>query len=570
MQKTLVSTLTALSLMSTALLSAEAGPLPNETSGAVIKQQKQNAQPSEQVSPPENIIIKNEQQPASVQDQGEKITVRHINFTGDRLVSESKLQELVKPYLEKEIRMADLKQLCAGISRFLQSKDYGVATAYLPKQDIVDGVVNIAIVGGRYGNINIKNKADLTDGIISMETALLKKGEYIRTSSLERTLLLLTDLSGISAKAFLSKGNEIGTSDLNIDINSAEKQVKWQINYDNYGSYNVGPNEVGLTANWYSPFKLGDHIYIRLNTGAINGVVADNNKGLLLGAFNWQVPIGVDGSKLSLGYSKLRYSLGRSFAGLGFDGSANTANLNWIKPLQRSRLANVNLAVGFDNAKLSNMYSTNFEAKQTINRLNIGLSGDNIDASGMNTFNINWVMGNASMDNNAEQIFNEHVIQAGGQYNKVSCNLTREERVSDRLALLMKLDGQFADKNLVSYEKLSLGGPYGVRAYGIGEGSGDDGWLGTAELHWLLPRTKMAQLLAFCDIGKVTINHNSWSGAGENSTCLAGYGLGLSWDRPGQSSVKLAYAWRAGNAPSTIGDSPRTNGRLWLNVAVNL
>lgn len=571
MQKVLINTLTALALINTALLpiGAEAGGVPNETSGAVINQQTQNKQRPQGESPAQKVIIRTEQQPAAGVEQGEKLTLRQVKFMGDNLEPEPELQKLARSYLGKEIGIADLKELCGRISQYLQSKDYAVAKAYLPKQDIVDGVVTIAVVGGRYGDIHIKNNTSLKEAVIHRETTCLKSGDYIRTSSLERAILLLNDLSGVNAKAYLSAGSKLGTSDLNIDINPANENVKWQLNYDNFGSYNVGPNEIGLTANWNNPSRQGDHLYLRLNTGAVSGVGADNSKGLLLGAFNWQAPIGSDGGKISVGYSKLNYVLGRSFAGSGFAGTAKTMNLNWTKPLLRSRLNNLTLAAGFDNARLSNDYPSLSGAEQTINRLNLGLAGYNIDANGMNNFIVTWTSGHAKLDSNAERIDNG--AKSAGHYNKISYNLTRQQSLTDRLALEMKLNGQFADKNLVSYEKLSLGGPYGVRAYGVGEASGDDGWLGTAELHWLLPKTENVQLVAFGDIGKVTINHNPWSAvAGENTTTLAGYGLGLNWDRPGISSVNLSYAWRAGNALSTIGDSPRTNGRLWLNIVIDL
>jgi hemolysin activation/secretion protein len=51
----------------------------------------------------------------------------------------------------------------------------------------------------------------------------------------------------------------------------------------------------------------------------------------------------------------------------------------------------------------------------------------------------------------------------------------RIQRVNEKLNLQLLANAQFADKNLDSSEKLSLGGATGVRAYPSGEASGDEG-----------------------------------------------------------------------------------------------
>lgn len=571
MKKIVVTIFAVISLVQMSLQpAATANPLPNETAGSVTRQKIQNEQHLPPEAPNPNVIIKKEQPPAAGQEQGEKVVVRQLNFTGDKLIPETELQTAAQGYLGKELTITELRELCIAISQLLQNRDYAVAKAYLPKQDIVDGVVTIALAGGRYGTITVNNNTTVRPEIINREIACLKSGDYIRTSLLERAVLLLGDLSGVKAKAMLAAGSKIGTTDVTIELKPANKAVQWQLDYNNYGSYNVGPNELGLTATWNNLSRGGDQLYLRFSSGAIDGVAADNSKGLLLGTVDWQTPVGADGGKLSIGHANLRYVLGRSFAGAGFDGTSDITYLNWTKPLLRSRFRNLSLTAGFDYTKLNNSYpSLSGDAKQTLKRFTAGLQGDNQDASGINSYNLTWTCGQASLDDNAKIIDNE----AGtvGWYSKLSYSLQRHQRVADRLALLVKLNGQVADKNLVSYEKLTLGGPRGVRAYGVSETSGDDGYIGTAELRWLLPRTDNVQLSAFCDTGKVTINHHPWAAVtGDNSKSLAGYGVGLLWNRPDLFSLNVAYAWRAGNEQSTIGDSPNTNGRLWVSAVWNL
>jgi hemolysin activation/secretion protein len=138
------------------------------------------------------------------------------------------------------------------------------------------------------------------------------------------------------------------------------------------------------------------------------------------------------------------------------------------------------------------------------------------------------------------------------------------QRLTDRVQLQLLGNGQWASKNLDSSQKLTLGGPYSVRAYPSGEAAGDEGYFFSVEGQYALPLSWPGnwRLTAFYDHGHVSINRDPWTPA-NNSRTLRGIGAGLLVTDAAGWVARLSLAWKRGEAPQT--DSDRSP-RLWLQV----
>ena len=124
--------------------------------------------------------------------------------------------------------------------------------------------------------------------------------------------------------------------------------------------------------------------------------------------------------------------------------------------------------------------------------------------------------------------------------------------------LLCKFSAQKASGNLDSSEHIYLGGAHGVRAYPQGEGSGDEGLLGTVELRYHTP-VKGLTLSAYLDAGHVEIARSG----DEGNMTLKGWGVGLSYTRPGNWFARLDYARRIGS-DELMSREAESRGRLWF------
>ena len=123
----------------------------------------------------------------------------------------------------------------------------------------------------------------------------------------------------------------------------------------------------------------------------------------------------------------------------------------------------------------------------------------------------------------------------------------------------------------------------GVRAYPIGEGAGDQGWLGNLELRYELPVVSPLgnlQWIGFVDTGQIKLHDSPWPGSvttftGNNSYTLSGIGMGLNLTKGTAYAVHFAWATTLGGNPgrSLTGlnsDGRSDDSRIWLYGVVRL
>ena len=506
--------------------------------------------PQQQVKP--QIEVKQEEQAIQVQPGQTKIHVEKISITGQNLYSEEVLQPLINEAYGKDLTLGELEVYARRITQYFHEQGYLVARAAIPAQTIKNGVVTINVLIGQYGQFQVQNNSTLHQMAVNRMLSPLKSGDYIQKDTLERVLLLLSDTDGINSKATLTAGSTPGTSNLIVTISDTAKTTG-QAYIDNHGSRYTGKNRFGFNYNLHNLSGEGDSISL----GAILGKDMDDY------SLSYQLPVGEQGAKLGIGYSRSHYTLGEDFTNLDASGVAKTSSIYESFALTRSRDFNLTGRIGFNHKELEDRidyFGTN--SRKTANVWNVGISGDsrdNVGGGGYNGFGLTFSMGRLAMDS-ADAVTNDSSARTAGHYNKTNLNLYRIQSVNHRLNLHLSFAGQLASKNLDSSEKISLGGPNGVRAYPVNEASGDEGYVTTGELRWNLP-TPNVQLTAFVDCGHVMFNKNPWT-SDDNSRTLAGTGLGLIFSRPGDYALRLDYAWKLSSSDA-VSDTDRS-GRFWL------
>ena len=499
------------------------------------------------------IEIDGQPQPPSAVADGAKVALRGLRITGQNLYGEDKLIALVADAVDRELTFGDLEALAARIARHFRDHGYLLANAYIPAQEIVDGVVEIRVVVGQYGKIVVNNRSHLADSRINGVLGSLKSGGYIERQPLERALLLLSDTSGVSARASLAPGAVHGTSDLTVEINDA-KPLSGEFFVNNHVNRFTGRTKAGLILNINNPSGLGD-------TATIGGIYTGS--GLNNYTLDYRRPIGDQGAKWGVGFSRLHYSLGEEFAALDATGLAKTVGVYVTYPLIRSREHNLTGRLGYDRKHLQDRIdSTPADSRKKAGVWSLAFSGDSRDplgGGGFTSFALGFTSGRLTMDS-ADAEINDLLPQSAGNYSKTNISIHREQYITDRLNFHLYFTGQLANKNLDSAEKLSAGGANGVRAYPEGEAAGDQGYIFNGELCWNLPTTSF-QMAFFYDNAKIIPNKNPWD-ASTNKRVLAGAGFGLIWNRAGDYAIRLDYAWKITADPATA-DTDK-NGRLWL------
>lgn len=536
------------------LLSAVAGfAAETPDAGTALSGLQQN-KPELQAKIPGPDITVEQPQPVPVTVNGPKIGVSSIRITGQDIYSEEQLLPLVQSATGQELSLAELEAFAGKVARYFHEHGYMATIAYVPEQDITAGVVEIKVLVGRYGKINIRSQSRLDAGVAAGLAGNLRPGSYVRQQNLERTLLLFNDLGGVQAKGTLAAGERPGTSDLSLDITDTPRTSGYFYT-DNWGNRYTGSVRAGFEVALNNPGGRGD-------IAGIGGLIT--NKEMNDYNLSYLLPVGHQGVKLGAAHSKLHYNLGEDFAVLDAYGTAQSTLLYASYPFVRSRGFTLTGQIGYEQKRFQDKITHyGIDSRKQANVWVAGLSGESRDefgGGGITQFAATYINGHLRMQS-ADAHSGDADAKTAGSYSKTHLRVTRTQYLSDRLNLYLMLTGQFAGKNLDSAEKLSLGGANGVRAYPQGEAYGDEGYILSSELRWQLPQPDV-QLAAFFDTGNVTVNKNPWAGAGPNKKVLSGAGLGLIWAKGSNSSIRLDYAWKL-SSYTAVSDNDK-NGRFWL------
>ena len=490
-------------------------------------------------------------------DSREKIPVKGFRLSGEPPVPEDELLNLIKGDAGKEMTLGELDKLAARITGYLRRQGYFVAFAYLPAQDIREGIVEIAVVPGKYGRIKVAGSARIDADRLREMLFCAKPGMIIIRRPLERALLLINDLSGIQVKATLTPGETSGTADL-IIATIATVKASGASYADDWGNRYTGRTRYGAQIVVNNLSGNGDALTLG---GMTTGQGIDNY------SLGYSVNLGNAGTEIEVHYSRVGYTLGEEFAGLGATGRATVASCNVSYPFIRSRAFNLYGVIGYDDKRLTDDISGyGSYSSRTSGQWNLGLSGSFADTwLGGGAFSLTCYSGELNFDDTAALALDAVTAQTSGNFSKTVFSCRRQQYIAPNLTFNLSFTGQMASKNLDSSEKLFLGGADGVRAFSQGEAAGDEGYKLTGEFRWRLADLCGGQnnlyLTTFYDYGSVTSNKQPYS-PGINRRSLTGAGLGLLLTRDRGFSLRVDYAWKVGDDQAAADDDQ--SGRLWL------
>ena len=505
--------------------------------------------------------------------------IRTVRFSGaEGTLPAAELQRAVGDVLGQELTHNQLQALAARITALLQQRGFPLARAYLPRQDLTEGTLEIAVLQGRLETgprrLQIDNNSGVaTPSLQAIADAALPEGA-LRTEQLERALLLMNDLEGVTARARLERGGEPGTSRLVIN-GEANPPLRTQISLDNFLNRYTGTIRGNLRMAWANPGGVGDSLGLGLN-------LSEGNQGLNA---SYSRPLTPSGLRLGVGVSTLDYQIGQELAPLELKGRAQSVNATLSYPIQRSRAANIWVAAEAEGRQLRDDSLAGNLRDRRLQRLQLSAFGNDWQSFGMSG-STNWqltaVAGQVNLDGNAtDAALDQDTASTQGAYAKLGLQLGRVQNLDAQGAwtLFGGVSAQVAGNNLDSSEKFILGGPSGVRAHAVGEASGDNGWLATLEVRrdFRAAEGVQAQALVFADAGGVQLHQRPWASAlpagRDNHVGLSGVGIGLNLYAQGwqlRSALALSTGGNEARQPDGRDADGRTSRtRAWLQASTS-
>ena len=196
-------------------------------------------------------------------DSGKTILVKDFIITSNDNVTTSELEQFFVEFKGKELTFNQLQDIAVAITKYYRDNGYFVARAYIPQQDLKanNNVLEIAVIEGSYGDIQLTNNSLVKDNIVQgMLDDAKSRSPIVSANSLERAMLIIQDTPGtFISEADILPGKEVGTSDFKMTAN-ASKAYDGYVVLDNAGSRYTGKNRLMLGANANSLLGYGDKL----------------------------------------------------------------------------------------------------------------------------------------------------------------------------------------------------------------------------------------------------------------------------------------------------------------------
>lgn len=522
-------------------------------SGGQLQQQLTLPPPPANTSKP-SIAIKHPAQARSVNTT--PIPVRVIEITGNTLLPTAQLHALVAFAEGHTITLGQLQALAERITDFYRRHGYPLARAYVPAQHIANGRVTLAVLEARYGKVRLHNRSRTSDRPLRETLAPLATGAPVSAGTLDRTLLLMSDVPGVIVNSVVRPGAAIGTSDLVVYVTSAPRYTGL-VAVDDYGNRYTGrPRATGrLDVNGL--LEEGDKLTVNLLT---------SGGGLSYGQLDYRFLLDGQGTVLGASASELYYRLSGDLAPLEAHGTAQVDSLYLSQPLIRAVAGNLYLQLQYDHKDLlDRLDAAEIHDFRRTNDVTLTLAGDRRDAHGITNFNVSATLAHVRFDNAAARLADGLGARTEGVSERYDFTLARLQQLDEYDGVYLAATGQLASRNLDPSDQFYLGGPSNARGYDVGALTGADGYLLTAEWRRSLPLPWRGEWLAslFVDRGHLEV-YKEPVAPGPNCATLSDVGMGLSWDGPHQWQFSLQVATPVGPSSALLG--PTSSARIWTQI----
>ncbi len=443
----------------------------------------------------------------------------NVSIKGNTVLPSAELLAIFKPYINTTISLAKLQELVTDVTKKYREAGYVLSRAILPPQTIKNGAVQVQVIEGFISKVNITGNPGLALSLLKEYGEQIKQMKPLQFKKLERDMLLMDDLVGISVKSVITPSKDIpGSADLTLVVD--RQPVTAFASYDNLGTRYLGPQETTVGFSLNSVLFPGD-------TNAFRAVTTAQTTQLQFYEITHAQPIGINGTQIVLGgnYSNTK----PGFLLRGFDVIGRSFSLfgDLSNAVLRTRSENILLHSGFNYQNVSStILGTPFYFDR-IRSLILGAKFDAVDSwHGANNLGVDLEHGFKIMGAHFDPATQSRP-EGVPNFTKYTVKLSRLQGISSRFSLLAAFQVQYAFNPLLATEQYAYGGADFGRGYDPSSIIGDDGLAGKLELRMdTAPELRFLQQIqyyAFYDGGMIW-NRDTTNLPAKQSAFSTGFG----------------------------------------------
>jgi len=477
-----------------------ASTLPEQVSKSITSQQPTT---ENQTLPP--VIAAPKPPPTALGEQAKKIKfqLNGIILKGNHIYSDADLKPLYEHDLHKTISVAELFTIVQNITNFYRNNGYILSRAVLPPQHVKGGVVQIQIIEGYIGQVDVTGNPQGAGCMVQLFGNKIKQCPPLQLSRMEKYLLLANEIPGTQVRAVLSPSKkQVGAADLTLVTDN--KRYTGYFSYDDYGTRYIGPQQ--LTGN------LGMNSFaISGDSGQITFTKTAKGGELTYTDINYNLPVDDNGTRWLLGGTRAHTHPLFVLQPIQIDGLNDNYYTTVYFPIIRTRSQSLTLRAGF-NYLDSHVTFLDFNLyTDHIRSLDFGFSYNFSDRFyGSNLISFDYRQGLPILGYTSD--VNPDTAQTSrpgghGAYSKFMATVSRLQAIKGPVSAYVLAQGQTACNPLLSSEQFAFGGSQLGRGYDVAEIIGDKGMAGSAELRYDLSVNRLLiqnlQFYAFYDIGVI-------------------------------------------------------------------
>lgn len=468
-----------------------------------------------------------------------KVKVKNIEVNGSTVFSSEELAKAVNSFIGQELSYEQLLEIRTAINELYVSNGYETSGAFLPPQEIDDGVVQVQIIEGELERINIQGLTTLKPDYVR-DRLRLAGSTPLNMQQLNAGLQLLqNDPLFSQVQAELIAGTRPGQNVLIVKFKEAPP-IDAALVIDNREVPSVG--SVGVTAalGYNNLLGVGD----RLNAAV--GIT----QGVNSYSFSYEIPINARNGKLGFRYTRGRNRIiSEPFAPLDITGRAQTYTFDFRQPVILTPTEELAFGVSaqlrrsrtflFDDKPFSFTEGLeNGESKVSVLRFStdwLNRRSPNTVLAARSTFSLGLGVLDATVNNTGTD---GRFFSWQGQFQWVQALNEQKDAV-----VISRIAAQLTPDSLLPLEQLSIGGVDTVRGYRTSQRVGDNGIAGTVELRLPIVRDPegfgLLQIVPFIDAGTIWSNGNDEANSADGT--LLSTGLGLRWQL--NDSLSASFDW---------------------------
>jgi len=432
---------------------------------------------------------------------------------------------LYKNKIGQTVTLAEAREIARSITARYRTDGYVLSQAVIPNQDLKTGTLRIRVVEGFVDKVYVENERPASDRrhLIEKFARKINAMRPLNTKTLERYMLLISDLPGVTARAIIRPSpNTFGAADLVIKV--SDKVFEGSFTSDNRGNKFVGPYQEQLTLTENSALGLGERTTIR-------GINTIPTSELHFFDVQHEEQIDSEGTKVTLLYSNTRTHPGDFLKPLDLEGTSQDYAVTLSHPFIRSRAENLTGRLVFDARDTENDGLGVRLTNDRVRALRLGGTYDTGDKWGgvdLADLSISQGVGWFGASEGEGTILTSNP-NASPTFTKENLSLSRIQTLPRGFSVLTAGEGQYSPHPLYTSEQLGLGGVGFGQAYDSGELSGDSGIAGKVELRFGQPvgykYFDSYQLYGYYDIGTVWLENTSPGTQSQFSLASTGVGV---------------------------------------------